>query len=85
MAPADDPGPAFLPISLVDDGGSGMATASSPSTTTPRRGLIDINLGDDRWVRGRSRRQCVRASAGARRVVRPMILAPPHARILVAC
>jgi hypothetical protein len=48
MAPADDPGPAFLPISLVDDGGSGMATASRPSTTTPRRGLIEIDLGDGR-------------------------------------
>ena len=50
MAPADDLGPTFVPISVVDDGGSGMATASTPSTTT-RRGLIEIDLGDGRQVR----------------------------------
>ena len=47
VPPADHLGPAFVPISVVDDGGSGMG---SPSTTT-RRGLIEIDLGDGRQVR----------------------------------
>lgn len=50
MAPADDLGPAFVPISVVDDGGIAMAAASTPSTMT-RRGLIEIDLGDGRQVR----------------------------------
>jgi transposase len=47
MAPADHLGPAFMPISVVDDGGSGLA----PPSTTTRRGLIEIDLGDGRQVR----------------------------------
>jgi transposase len=47
MAPADHLGPAFMPISVVDDGGSGLAPPSTPS----RRGLIEIDLGDGRQVR----------------------------------
>jgi transposase len=47
MAPADHLGPAFMPISVVDDGGSGLA----PPSTTTRHGLIEIDLGDGRQVR----------------------------------
>lgn len=50
VPPADHLGPAFVPISVVDDGGSDMATASTPSTP-PRRGLIEIDLGDGGQVR----------------------------------
>jgi len=48
--PGDHLGPAFVPISVVDDGGSGMAVASTPSTMR-RCGLIEIDLGDGRQVR----------------------------------
>ena len=47
VPPADHLGPAFVPISVVDDGKSGMA----PPSTTTRRGLIEIDLGDGRQVR----------------------------------
>ncbi|MFW2392052.1 MAG: IS66-like element accessory protein TnpA [Methyloceanibacter sp.] len=50
VAPADHLGPAFVPISVVDDGGSGMATTSTP-LMGERRGLIEIDLGDGRQVR----------------------------------
>ncbi|MGI9510282.1 MAG: transposase [Geminicoccaceae bacterium] len=49
VAPADHLGPAFVPISVVDDGGSGMAAASIPPTMQ-RRGLIEIDLGDGRQL-----------------------------------
>jgi transposase len=50
VLPADHLGPAFVPISVVDDGASGMAGGSMASTVQ-RRGLIEIDLGDGRQVR----------------------------------
>ena len=50
VPPADHLGPAFVPISVVDDGGSGLAPVSTASTT-PRVGLIEIDLGDGHQVR----------------------------------
>ena len=45
--PSDHLGAAFMPISVVDDGASGMAASSA----VQRRGLIEIDLGDGRQVR----------------------------------
>jgi transposase len=47
VAPRDCVGPAFVPVSVVEDKGSGMEVAS----TVQRRGLIEIDLGDGRQVR----------------------------------
>lgn len=47
VVPGDHLGPAFVPISVVDDGATGMATGSMMQ----RRGLIEIDLGDGRQVR----------------------------------
>ena len=47
VPPDDHLGPTFVPISVVDDGASGMAAPS----TMQRRGLIEIDLGDGRQVR----------------------------------
>ena len=44
--PSDHLGAAFMPISGVEDGVSGMAAPSS----VQRRGLIEIDLGDGRQV-----------------------------------
>ena len=47
VAPVDHFGPAFVPISVIDDGGSGTTATSA----VQRRGLIEIDLGDGRQVR----------------------------------
>ena len=47
MPPADDLAPTFVPISVVDDGASGMNSGSAMQ----RRGLIEIDLGYGRQVR----------------------------------
>ena len=47
VAPVDRFGPAFVPISVIDDGASGMPVSS----TMQRQGLIEIDLGGGRQVR----------------------------------